>query len=218
MVASGLSRQRISSPPPSTDASAQLGLRHPERDKAHQLLHASTALQNPAGCIAITALFSSVFLLPQALAEGTRAKRCFWFCRMPQLSHGRQSGNLNRGMHPPSSNLLSTGLMVLAPINCKPSPSWASQAAVALEHLNALSRSIVSLTPHHNPSGRRRERCPRSRPFSGSQRNSSARRHQLVLAVPRCHVPRVLKSDPSLKGQEQRDNAQREGNKSPLTP
>lgn len=41
---------------------------------------------------------------------------------MPQLSHRRQSGNLNCRIRPRSSNLLSTGLMALAPINCKPLP------------------------------------------------------------------------------------------------
>lgn len=67
-------------------------------------------------------LYSFLRLLLRALAEGTYAKGCFWFRRVPQLSHRKRSGNLNRGIHPRSGNLLSTGLMVLAPIDCTSLP------------------------------------------------------------------------------------------------
>lgn len=41
---------------------------------------------------------------------------------MPWLSRRRQNGNLNHRIHPRRSNLLSTGLIVLALINCKHRP------------------------------------------------------------------------------------------------
>lgn len=67
-------------------------------------------------------LYSFLRLLVRALAEGTYAEGCFWFRRVPQLSRRKQRGNLNRRIHPRSGNLLSTGLMVLAPTDCKPLP------------------------------------------------------------------------------------------------
>ena len=68
------------------------------------------------------------------------------------------------------------------------------RAVVALEHFNALSRSIISLTSHHNPSGRSRKHFPGARPFSSSRRNSSTCCQQLVLAD--ALLPPVLLLEP----------------------
>lgn len=160
-------------------------------------------------------LYSFLRLLLRALAEGTYAKGCFWFRRVPQLSHRKRSGNLNRRIHPRSGNLLffywangfgSNRLQI--------SPSC---LAWGLAGSDAPSRSIISLTAHHNPSGWSRKHFPRARPFSSSQRNSGTCCHLFSCWT---LIPRVLKSDPNAHSPllEGADNTRREGNKSLLTP